>query len=625
MTTRWWGWRGVPVVSGLLGCLLAWLYATRGTLSPFTEYPYVHGTTWFYSEQLRSILDGRLDVTTGLLTDCYLWQERCYGYFGITPSLLRLPVHPLPLATSWSPLLVWLACALGIVLSLGIVTEVWRLLGRLPSGDGAGSDTAGSRLAFTLAAVAVSAANPLLLDLSRTVYEEAVAWGATFVLAALLLFLRWWSSPGWGYGIGMVACLVAASNARVGTIIVGVPLSLAVLLVAHQRGRIAGRMPIAPSLLGLAAAIAVLPVLGAVGVFYLKFDVLVPSILLNVSYPEDPVLGAAYAAAGGSLASAQFIPTTLWAYLRPDSLTVDPAAPLGLVPRETFTLLWPTPTGSIVIEQAPGVLALAPLSCLLTVAALAWTLRILLGRAREGSVRTSAGIWLAILAAAAAPTAAILAFHYLVLRYTMDFTAILVVGTALGSALLAPLLTPLQAVRAVAGTAAAVLVGWSVLAINAVAIDATVPYHVPGGLPAPPLSLQQRGHVCPGLRHVAELGPAGVSGPCATALARYADGDANAILARSADPTARAVVATLADAPLLRTLATDADAGVRAAVAGREFTPPDVLAALAADPDPTVRASVARNPETSALILVDMFTDPDPAVAAAARANPRSP
>jgi len=45
MTTRWWGWRGVPVVSGLLGCLLAWLYATRGTLSPFTEYPYVHGTT----------------------------------------------------------------------------------------------------------------------------------------------------------------------------------------------------------------------------------------------------------------------------------------------------------------------------------------------------------------------------------------------------------------------------------------------------------------------------------------------------------------------------------------------------------------------------------------------------
>jgi len=621
---RWWGWQRLPLLTTGIGWLLAWVVATRGTLSPLTEWPYIHGTTWFYREQLQAILEGRLYVTTGLLTDCYDWQGHCYGYFGITPSLLRLPLLALPWEASWSPLMVWLAAAAGIACSVAIVVLCWQLLGRWPQRHVRTPDTLGTRITFTLALIIVSVGSPLLLDLTRTVYQEAVAWGAAFVLAACALFLRWWLSPHWGYALGMVVALVAASNARVGTLVVGVPLAVAFLLVDRSRPRPPAR---AISLIW-AGAIALLPIVGALGVFYLKFGVLIPSIELNVYYPETPVLGEALAAAGGHLSSPVFLTTMAWAYLRPDSLVFDPAAPLGMVPRETFTLLWPTPAGSVVMEQAPGVVALTPVAAVLTVIAVAWMLRGTIAGtlAPDGTrSRMPGAIWLALTGAAAAPTAAILTFHYLVLRYTMDFTPLLVLGVAVGSAVLitsrpgsAPWRTT-SCIAAIAGTL------WTVIAVNAVGLDAAQPLHVPRFLPAPTVAMQARGHLCPHPSQVPALGAAGVSPACAIAIASYADPQANAVLATSIEPQARAVIATLADEPLLRQLAADPAGQVRVAVAGRERTPQDVLATLAQDADPTVRAAVARNPQTSVLILVALFADVDPEVAATARANPGAP
>ena len=47
----------------------------------------------FFKSQAESMLHGRIDVQpSDILGECFLRDSRCYGYFGITPSVVRIPV-----------------------------------------------------------------------------------------------------------------------------------------------------------------------------------------------------------------------------------------------------------------------------------------------------------------------------------------------------------------------------------------------------------------------------------------------------------------------------------------------------------------------------------------------------
>src|ERR1700676_4363553 len=47
----------------------------------------------FYDAQARSIIEGRLDVLSAAIgTEAFSFQGKTYGYFGIGPSLPRIPL-----------------------------------------------------------------------------------------------------------------------------------------------------------------------------------------------------------------------------------------------------------------------------------------------------------------------------------------------------------------------------------------------------------------------------------------------------------------------------------------------------------------------------------------------------
>ena len=72
---------------------LVFYFTSRGTWDPRHQ---IDGGGWsagFFMAQANSILHARLDVPDHYLQgECFRRDTRCYGYFGLTPSVVRLPV-----------------------------------------------------------------------------------------------------------------------------------------------------------------------------------------------------------------------------------------------------------------------------------------------------------------------------------------------------------------------------------------------------------------------------------------------------------------------------------------------------------------------------------------------------
>ena len=57
----------------------------------------------FYDAQARSLIEGRLDIPPAAIgNEAFTFQGKTYGYFGIGPALLRIPLV--------SHLQKWMAC-----------------------------------------------------------------------------------------------------------------------------------------------------------------------------------------------------------------------------------------------------------------------------------------------------------------------------------------------------------------------------------------------------------------------------------------------------------------------------------------------------------------------------------
>src|SRR6188508_3197110 len=68
-------------------------FTTQGTWSLTKQNDDAGWSGGFYWRQAESmVVRGRLDVEpTALIGECFERGSRCYGYFGLTPSLVRLP------------------------------------------------------------------------------------------------------------------------------------------------------------------------------------------------------------------------------------------------------------------------------------------------------------------------------------------------------------------------------------------------------------------------------------------------------------------------------------------------------------------------------------------------------
>jgi Dolichyl-phosphate-mannose-protein mannosyltransferase len=308
-TKRWWP-LFVVGAGALLGITLLFGLLTQGTFDPgvrATRDP----QALFYDAQARSLLHGRLDVPPGSLGgEAITFEGRTYGYFGVGPALLRLPVMLVsprgdPNLAPWSFLGAFVVEALA---AFGIWCAVKRRWGLAvpPIVDGA----------FLFA---VLAASPnVFLTARPDVYEEAILWGVAASLVTFWALLRVLETSSWRWGaVAVIAAVFAVlSRPTVGCAALLAVGASAVVLAARDRSR--WRLS-----LSLAGG-AVFGLVAFCVVNYLKFHRLA-SAPHNANYLAQPKRLAALEH-GGTL-GIRYLPTNLVQYLRPDTLHLGGAFP----------------------------------------------------------------------------------------------------------------------------------------------------------------------------------------------------------------------------------------------------------------------------------------------------------
>lgn len=188
------------VVLGLFTTLI-----TGGTFRLL--YPESFGN--FYDYQALSLMHGRLDVPRQAISgEAFVVRGKSYGYFGVTPALLRLPFVAAHLGfgeLSRSFMIAELAACL--VATYLLLCEATRL--------GYGRDARPSRLAVILLVGSAGAGSTLFFLGARAyIYHEAILCGAAFALWAAYLTLRYVAEPDSRWWIGSLACGFLAVHAR---------------------------------------------------------------------------------------------------------------------------------------------------------------------------------------------------------------------------------------------------------------------------------------------------------------------------------------------------------------------------------------------------------------------------
>ncbi len=328
-------------VAGIAGLFVVYVFGwiTRWTFNPTREFGLPND--WFFTAQADAMLRGRLWVDPAALSpgawtpdgnECFWIRDRCYGYFGLTPSLLRIPV--VLFFTSFTASL----ANIMIPIAAGIAVYAALDLCRRQTADLAPMQ---ANVFMGIAAVALGPGSVLVLLADPYVYQEAIIWSVAFVMVAVNLFWRWWNGgPNVLLAATVLAC-TAAAGTRVTTMFVGPLLAVAVAfkwrtaLFANRR------------LLASVAALVVAPAMLSLGGLYLKFG--------QFSTPLEAYQGAAQSsisepgvcrAVGGGRPAPENLPTNLFAYLRPDSARVVlEASPVRFrfseCSADAPTLVWP--------------------------------------------------------------------------------------------------------------------------------------------------------------------------------------------------------------------------------------------------------------------------------------------
>ena len=441
--------RGISLVGLVVMIPLVFFFTTRGAWN-FREQRDDGGWSGgFYKAQAESMLEGHFDVPRKAIQgECFDYKDLCFGYFGVTPSLIRLP---------FIGILRWLDSALpSIFLGVAVLLGYWaavRLVESSVPGVDAGTTPRWMTIGYHAAAVLALGPGGTLIFVTRpAVYEEAVAWGIAFFLLALMRVASWVRTRATRDLVWAVLLSVFAANARLTFAVACIVVGALVVMLAWRRSR--SRLALA---LGL--GLALLPGATTAGVFILKFDTPWPEWRLNEQIPEALHWQDIMRRNGDRITSVIFVPTALVAYLRPDAVAREPGA-LGFdfrFPRPV-PVLWvpPLPPGGAYVEYVASLTSTMPGPWAITLVMLIW-----LPRARRQLPRDT---WLLLAGFMTAATAMIVptVTHFAIAnRYLAEFFPLAVIGTAAGAALVPPFLARRPALAAMAGVLAAVAIVWA--------------------------------------------------------------------------------------------------------------------------------------------------------------------
>ncbi len=375
--------------------------------------------TDFYDVQARAMLHGHLAIPPGLIgVEAFVVHGHSYTYFGLFPSILRLPF------VEWAPslfgrlstpsiLVAWLVSA-GFVIGLS-----WRVRVMVRGNAALGWAEAISFGALTATVQAGSVF--LLLAATPYVYNEDLAWSIALTIGCLFVLVGIMQRPTWGRVIALGFLLTAADLNRLTT---GWAAILGTVLVAGWfalgRGGIERRRWWLPL-----CAVAGIALLAGCAVNVAKFGTLFGLPITDQIYTRENRYRRTFLAAHhGSEVDIPFVWSNLWAYLRPDGLRLTSVFPFVTLPSSPAASL-----GGVLFDRryrTASVPASMPLLFLLS----CWGLISAFRPRPPGQV---ARMRLLLLSAGVA-AGALLIWGYIGPRYLADFMPLLALGAAVGLA-----------------------------------------------------------------------------------------------------------------------------------------------------------------------------------------------
>jgi hypothetical protein len=371
----------------------------------------------FFDLQTRAMLDGHLYLPKGGIgVEAFVHNGHEFTYFGLFPSLLRMPILALThqydgRLTAPSMLLAWILTAVFCSLL------IWRVRVLLRGSDAVGWPEAAS---YGVMVAAVTGGSVLLfVAASPNSFHEDLAWSVGLTITAMFVLLGVLERPSM-MRISIAGVLIA--TAVLTRLTTGWACVIATLLIAlwfrlGRGGDEVRRFALPVLIAGL------IPLAIGAAVTYAKFGVPFGLPMTDQIYSKVNEYRQEFLASNNnSEVGLQFMPSALVAYLQPGGLRISSVFPYITLPANPAKAF-----NDVLFDRRYRTASLPASMPLLFVLAL-WGVVISLGRrVSEGVKRIRI-----LLLASAASGGAIFIWGYLANRYLADFLPFLVIGATLG-------------------------------------------------------------------------------------------------------------------------------------------------------------------------------------------------
>jgi hypothetical protein len=400
-------------------------WSTRWTFDPTLVTNYAPGR--FFTEQANSMLNGYFWVPESALPiECFTIDGNCVGYFGVFPSLIRMPLvlifgSSIP---ELSPLFIPIASGIVVWSALDLCLRILRRDHE--------ENPRVSAWFLILVSIVVGPGSNLMLIFDPYIYQESIMWSIAGFLLAINFYWRWSHERKTWQVIGMILACAAAGASRPTTILTGLFLTVGIVIILRNERDLLKRLSFKLILLAL------VPFLTSFGVLALKMG----SPTLDFSkYHAMPALQNVADKNGGSLEySPRYIPTTMLSYFRPDALNIGnewpwirflygppsqgPLSGPWYNELKPVTYLPPLEEDSMWLERTTSITNTMPLALLATIVSGFTALR-----------RRQWSTTLILLAGLSAPIVIFVQFA-IAARYLADFYPVLTLGTIFAASLI---------------------------------------------------------------------------------------------------------------------------------------------------------------------------------------------